>query len=96
MTKKKENIETKKVGILRETFSASSGHLSSKRILGGIVLISCLIFCIVQGAREGMTDNIKDLFEILIITSTTLLGITSVTSIWKGRNIKKTKIEEDI
>ena len=96
MTKKKENIETKKVGILRETFSASSGHLSSKRILGGIVLISCLIFCIVQGAREGMTDNIKDLFEILIITSTTLLGITSVTSIWKGRNIKNTKIEEDI
>ena len=96
MTKKKENIETKKVGILRETFSASSGHLSSKRILGGIVLMSCLLFCIVQGAREGMTDNIKDLFEILIITSTTLLGITSVTSIWKGRNIKKTKIEEDI
>lgn len=96
MTKKKENIEPKKVGILRETFSASSGHLSSKRILGGIVLISCLIFCIVQGAREGMTDNIKDLFEILIITSTTLLGITSVTSIWKGRNIKNTKIEEDI
>lgn len=93
MTKKKENIETKKVGILRETFSASSGHLSSKRILGGIVLISCLIFCIVQGAREGMTDNIKDLFEILIITSTTLLGITSVTSIWKGRNTKNTKIE---
>ena len=93
---KQEKIEPKKVSILRETFSASSGHLSSKRILGGIVLISCLIFCIVQGAREGMTDNIKDLFEILIITSTTLLGITSVTSIWKGRNIKNTKIEEDI
>lgn len=93
---KQEKIEPKKVGILRETFSASSGHLSSKRILGGIVLMSCLLFCIVQGAREGMTDNIKDLFEILIITSTTLLGITSVTSIWKGRNIKKTKIEEDI
>lgn len=95
MTKKKENIEQpQKVNILRETFSASSGHLSSKRILGSIVLISCLIFCIVQGAREGMTDNIKDLFEIFIITSTTLLGITSVTSIWKGRNTKKTKIEE--
>ena len=90
MTKKKENIEQpKKVNILRETFSASSGHLSSKRILGGIVLISCLIFCIVQGAREGMTDNIKDLFEILIITSTTLLGITSITSIWKGRTSKQ-------
>ena len=90
------NMKQEKPNILRETFSSSSGHLSSKRILGGIVLISCLIFCIVQGAREGMTNNIKDLFEILIITSTTLLGITSVTSIWKGRNIKNTKIAEDI
>jgi hypothetical protein len=90
-------MKENKPNILRETFSASSGHLSSKRILGGIVLIACLVFCIVQGAREGMTDNIKDLFEILIITSTALLGITSVTSIWKGGNNKqKTKIEEDI
>lgn len=92
---KQNNIEPKKVNIFRETFSASSGHLSSKRILGGIVLMACLIFCIVQGFREGMTDNIKDLFEILIITSTALLGITSVTSIWKGGQ-QKTKIEEDI
>lgn len=87
---------TKRMNIFRETFSASSGHLSSKRILGGIVLIACLIFCIVQGAREGMTDNIKDLFEILIITSTALLGITSVTSIWKGGKQKRTKIEEEV
>ena len=85
-----------KTNILRETFSASSGHLSSKRILGGIVLMACLVFIIIQGAREGMTDNIKDLFEILIITSTALLGITSVTSIWKGGKTKGTKIEEEI
>ena len=90
MAKKKKNIEQpQKVNIFRETFSASSGHLSSKRILGGIVLMACLVFCIIQGAREGMTDNIKDLFEILIITSTALLGITSVTSIWKGRTPKQ-------
>lgn len=89
-------MKQEKSNIFRETFSASSGHLSSKRILGGIVLMACLIFCIVQGAREGMTDNIKDLFEILIITSTALLGITSVTSIWKGGKIKRTKIEEEV
>ena len=89
-------MKQEQTNILRETFSASSGHLSSKRILGGIVLISSLIFCIVQGAREGITDNIKDLFEILIITSTALLGITSVTNIWKNGNAQRTKIEEDI
>lgn len=88
-------MKQSKPNILRETFSASSGHLSSKRILGGIVLMACLIFIIVQGVREGITDNIKDLLEILIITSTALLGITSVTSIWKGKK-EKTKIEEEI
>lgn len=78
-----------KQNIFREIFSASSGHLSSKRILGGIVLMSCLVFIIIQGAREGMTDNIKDLFEWLIATSTALLGITSVTNIWKYKSSNK-------
>lgn len=90
-------MKQEKPNILRETFSSSSGYLSSKRILGGIVLISCLIFCIVQGAREGMTDNIKDIFELMIITATTLLGISSVTGIWKTKNscTPKNKYEEE-
>lgn len=94
MSKEKQNID--KPNMFREIFSASSGYLSSKRILGAIVLMTCLIFVVIQAVREGMTDNIKDLFEILIITSTALLGITSVTSIWKGGKTKRTKIEEDI
>lgn len=85
-----------KQNIFREIFSASSGYLSSKRILGAIVLLSCLTITIVQAAKEGMTDNIKDLFEVLIITSTALLGITSITNIWKNGKTKNTKIEEDI
>ena len=88
-------MKDKKPNIMREIFSASSGYLSSKRILGAIVLLACLTITIVQAAKEGMTDNIKDLFEVLIITSTALLGITSVTSIWKGKK-EKTKIKEDI
>lgn len=88
-------MKDKKTNIFREIFSANSGYLSSKRILGAIVLLACLITIIVQSSREGVTNNIKDLFEILIITSTALLGITSVTSIWRGKK-EKTKIEEDI
>lgn len=88
-------MKEKKSNVMREIFSASSGYLSSKRILGAIVLLACLTITIVQAAREGMTDNIKDLFEVLIITSTALLGITSITNIWKGGQ-KKQKIEEDI
>lgn len=81
-------METKKPGMLKEIFSSDNGYLSSKRVLGGIVLVSCLVFTIVQAVREGMTDNLKELFEWLIITSTALLGINSVTSIWKTKKPK--------
>ena len=82
----------KRENVFREIFSANSGYLSSKRILGAIVLLACLIMVMIQASREGITDNIKSLIEVLIITSTALLGITSVTSIWKG---KKTEIKEE-
>ena len=87
MKEEKQNTST-----LREIFSASNGYLSSKRILGAIVLLGCLVMVIIQAAKEGVTDNIKSLFEWLIATSTGLLGITSVTNIWKNKN-KEDKIE---
>lgn len=79
-------MEKKKPFVLKEILSGESGHLSSKRVLGAIVLLTCLICVVIQAAKEGVTDNITTLFEWLIITSTTLLGITSVTSIWKNKS----------
>jgi len=70
----------------KEIFCASNGYLSSKRVLGAIVLLGCLGIVIGEAIVEGVTDNIKSLIEVLIITSTALLGITSVTSIWKQNN----------
>jgi hypothetical protein len=69
---------------IKEIFSGPYGFLSSKRILGAIVLMSCLVFIIYQSIQEGITDNIKELFEWLIITSSTLLGITSITNVFKN------------
>jgi hypothetical protein len=37
----------------------------------------------------GMTDNNRSVLEIEIITAGALLGITSVTSIWKDKPNKK-------
>lgn len=79
-------MKEKKPFVLKEILSGESGHLSSKRVLGAIVLLTCLICVVIQAAKEGVTDNITTLFEWLIITSTTLLGITSVTSIWKNKS----------
>jgi hypothetical protein len=81
-------MEKKKPFVLKEILSGESVHLSSKRVLGAIVLLTCLICIVVQASKEGITDNLKDLFEWLIITSTALLGITSITSIWKGKKPK--------
>jgi pheromone shutdown protein TraB len=81
-------MEKKKPFVLKEILSGESGHLSSKRVLGAIVLLTCLICIVVQASKEGITDNLKDLFEWLIITSTALLGITSISSIWKGKKPK--------
>ena len=86
-------MKKEKNSILREIFSASNGYLSSKRILGALVLIACTTMIIVEACRNGITDNVKSLFEWLIITSTALLGITSVTNIWKQK-APKSNIEE--
>lgn len=93
----KDNKKQIRKNAFREIFSASSGYLSSKRILGAIVLMVCLTVATVQCFTEGMTDNIKDIFELMIITSTTLLGISSVTGIWKTKNscTSKNKYEEE-
>jgi len=89
-------MEQKKTGVLRDIFSASSGHLSSKRILGAIVLITCLVVVVFRAHTEGITDNIKDLFEWFIATSTALLGITSITSIWKNNATNKNTKNSDL
>ena len=73
----------------KEIFCASNGYLSSKRVLGAIVLLGCLGVVIGEAIVEGITDNIKSLLEVLIITSTALLGITTVTNIWKQGKTKK-------
>lgn len=78
-------MKEQKPSILKDILSGENGHLSSKRVLGAIVLLTCLICIIIQASKEGITDNLKDLFEWLIITSTALLGITSITGIWKNK-----------
>ena len=81
--KKNNKQEAPRNNSFKEIFCASNGYLSSKRVLGAIVLLVCLGVVVAEAIIEGITDNIKNLLEVLIITSTALLGITSVTSIWK-------------
>jgi hypothetical protein len=66
----------------RKIFTAGSG-ISSKRIFGGIGWMACLfvlIYCTLQGMQA------PDIYEVTIIVTASLLGIDSITNIWKGRS----------
>ena len=80
----------------REFFS-ENGIASSKRLIGGIsmlVVLGCIIYLTIT---EGCTNCVEGLLQVVIITSCSLLGLSSVTSIWKnGRaSINQEKKKED-
>lgn len=70
---------------------SENGQPSSKRVLGCLMILVILGLLIAFTAGEGCTDNVKDIIELVIITAGALLGISSVTSIWKGGS--GTKVE---
>lgn len=82
---------------LREVFS-ENGIGSSKRVLGALsilVFLGCLIYLTIS---EGCSDCVEGLLQVLIITSCSLLGLSSITNIWKNGktvNSPENKKEED-
>lgn len=79
------------------TVFSEQGRPSSKRVLGAFMIIVCLGILIGFSIKEGCTDNIKDLMELILILASSLLGISSITGIWKNRgvNAKISKTEEE-
>lgn len=60
--------------------SSAMGSLSSKRlcgIIGWLICIGILIFCTITKIQA------PDAFEVTIITSSGLLGLDTITNIWK-------------
>lgn len=67
----------------KQLFSGATGHISSKRVLGAICLLTCMGVIIYLAVQSKDSDNVKSLLEMMIGVSALLLGISSVTSIWK-------------
>jgi hypothetical protein len=63
----------------RTIFLKNSGGISSKRVMGILGWICCLILLIVGFIFE---KEIPDFAEIVVITSASLLGVDCITSIW--------------
>lgn len=72
---------------LREVFS-ENGVGSSKRILGTLMLIVCLVCVVYLVFKEGGTSVVENILITTTAVGAGLLGLSSVTSIWKGKGNK--------
>lgn len=68
-------------------FSEDNGQPSSKRIIGGLMIVCTQICLIVEFTLHGASDIVKDLLELNLIIGASLLGLSNITSIWKGGKI---------
>lgn len=57
--------------------------VSSKRVAGFLSLIIALLCVIYLVIKEGGTQIVSDLIITLLITSTGLLGVSTIANIWK-------------
>ena len=84
-------------GFFRQLVSGANGIVSSKRVMGMLVLCICLICIIYLVISEGGTGVVENLLQTGMVMAASLLGISSVTSIWKGNQVSMgngdTKVE---
>ena len=84
----------KEIGFWKQVFSGSNGVASSKRILGAFCLLVCTGIITYLAITQKDSDNVKELLEMLMGVSALLLGISSVTGIWKKYPTNKEKYNE--
>ena len=81
----------------REMISGSNGIISSKRVMGVVVLTVCMLCTCWLVWSEGGTAVVENLLQTLMIMAAALLGISSITSIWKkGASAETAKTVEEV
>ena len=76
---------------------SEGGVPSSKRVIGGVLVIGVIIAAIIL-ASVGGVDFLDGLLQTMLITGASLLGLSSITSICKhpdGRTLKASVGEEN-
>lgn len=65
---------------------SENGIGSAKRIVGAFMIV-CVMFCTIWSCvKFGMIEPVKSVIETEIITAGALLGITSMTNIWRKKS----------
>ena len=66
-----------------EQLASATGTISAKRVTGMTLLFIVMCCVIYLTINEGGTHVVEDLLQTAMILGATLLGISSITSIWK-------------
>ncbi len=82
---------TKRNSYIKEIFEDEEGYASSKRIIGAIIIFIALGCIIWLTVTEGGTNVVEDLLSTALFIGGTLLGISSITGIWKYPNAPNKK-----
>ena len=85
----------KKRNNFREIVSGENGLLSSKRVMGVVIISICLICTCWLVWSEGGTQVVENLLQTQMIMAAALLGISSVTGIWKKGGTVEIKHREE-
>lgn len=85
---------TQKHGAFKEMISGDNGFISSKRVMGIIILSFCIICTGWLVYKEGGTEIVENLLQTLMIMAAALLGISSIAGIWRTGNDKTIKKED--
>lgn len=78
---------------LYDAFS-EKGIGSAKRLIGAFISIASMGCIIYLTIKEGATDVVQDLLQTSLITGAALLGLYSITSIWKNGSISTSTHEK--
>lgn len=79
----------------RELVCGDNGIISSKRVMGVIVLLACIGCTVWLVISEGGTQVVENLLQTLMIMAAALLGISSITGIWKKGGTTEIKANEE-
>lgn len=73
--------------MLSECSRTGTSYISSKRVMGVFIttiVMGCTIYLV---WTEGGTDVVENLLQTSLIIAASLLGISSITGIWKSNNV---------
>lgn len=74
---------------------SAAGEISSKRLVGMIMIMVALICIVVLVCTEGGSETVESLLQTVLIVAASLMGISSITGIWKGGRIDTSCKQKD-